>query len=238
MSLGFGKWAGIHNTAEQQTRLARAQEAECTPLSICDGVGHFSGSSGEYLTTLGACQCVDFMRRKLPCKHIYRLAIELGEMEGTVKTDMQKVKHKVDHKDAMSLCDLVSIVENITNEAQIYLKDILLNILFRKKNPIKLKDKAELQAVISLGILEPCEGGYTIGQRAQKSIRKLYTYLIRKYDNESYFDLETGTMKECPKGAIFTATVSIDGNIESGMQFPDDEVTELLNLFNVNRCNK
>ena len=34
-----------------------------------------------YITALHKCTCYDFQERKLPCKHIYRLAVELGLIE-------------------------------------------------------------------------------------------------------------------------------------------------------------
>ncbi len=34
-----------------------------------------------YDTTLSHCDCYDFQNRQLPCKHIYRLAVELGIIE-------------------------------------------------------------------------------------------------------------------------------------------------------------
>lgn len=34
-----------------------------------------------YNTSLTNCDCLDFQARKLPCKHIYRLAVELGIIE-------------------------------------------------------------------------------------------------------------------------------------------------------------
>ena len=39
----------------------------------------FSSSSSlpYYTTSLSSCDCSDFQERKLPCKHIYRLAVEL-----------------------------------------------------------------------------------------------------------------------------------------------------------------
>lgn len=37
-----------------------------------------------YDTTLSSCTCYDFQKRHLPCKHIYRLAVELG-IVGIVK---------------------------------------------------------------------------------------------------------------------------------------------------------
>lgn len=34
-----------------------------------------------YTTSLSKCNCYDFQKRGLPCKHIYRLAVELGYIE-------------------------------------------------------------------------------------------------------------------------------------------------------------
>ena len=41
----------------------------------------YHGTSGKYKTALDGCTCEDFQQRKLPCKHIYRLAYELGIIE-------------------------------------------------------------------------------------------------------------------------------------------------------------
>lgn len=39
----------------------------------------FVGSSGEiYITSLSDCSCMDYNVRRKPCKHMYRLADELG----------------------------------------------------------------------------------------------------------------------------------------------------------------
>ena len=56
-----------------------------------------------YIATPVSCTCQDFAKRRLPCKHIYRLAIELGELGTAVRyaerhkafspiTDMQKYR--------------------------------------------------------------------------------------------------------------------------------------------------
>lgn len=48
----------------------------------------FSSSSDlpYYDTTLRSCTCYDFQERQLPCKHIYRLAVELGVVEIVKRT--------------------------------------------------------------------------------------------------------------------------------------------------------
>jgi hypothetical protein len=76
----FGNWdTKIHSSVDQQKRIANAAKGELTPLSIDADMqtGIFSGKHGQYETSLSACQCKDFSLRRLPCKHIYRLAYEL-----------------------------------------------------------------------------------------------------------------------------------------------------------------
>lgn len=64
-----------------------------------------------------------------------------------------------------------------------------------------------------------------------KVSRKIYTYLNRRDGVE--YDLDG---REIPKGAQFVATVSIDGTTSLSMEFPDDEITALLDRYGVNRC--
>ena len=45
-----------------------------------------------YDTTLSSCTCFDFEKRKLPCKHIYRLASELGFIEIIRRPSFDKEK--------------------------------------------------------------------------------------------------------------------------------------------------
>lgn len=56
-----------------------------------------------YDTSLKTCNCGDFQYRKLPCKHIYRLAVELGIIEiikrkpgGYDKAKLSEIKASAD----------------------------------------------------------------------------------------------------------------------------------------------
>lgn len=75
----WNQWDDIHSTSEQLKRQKKACEKGLSPLEInesdCNAV--FKGSSSKYTTTLSNCTCRDFALRKLPCKHMYRLAYEL-----------------------------------------------------------------------------------------------------------------------------------------------------------------
>lgn len=60
-------------------------------------------------------------------------------------------------------------------------------------------------------------------------VRKIYRYLIRKYDTEDLFDGEK--IVSVPKGAKYSMETC-------RFEFPDDDVTQLLNKYNANLLNK
>lgn len=78
----WAAWSNvIADTAAVEARKQRACEYVLTPLSINAGRGcaTFMGqSAAQYHTSLKDCECQDFIRRLCPCKHMYRLAHELG----------------------------------------------------------------------------------------------------------------------------------------------------------------
>lgn len=81
----FADWdTSIQMYPGQIERFERALSDKMSPLSVDSEkqVGIFDGSGANpYETTLISCTCSDFIRRKLPCKHIYRLAVELGAID-------------------------------------------------------------------------------------------------------------------------------------------------------------
>lgn len=122
----FGNWPeDIHATAEQQKRLESAKSPKTTPICIekesKEGIFPGRGSS-DYHTTLEFCTCVDFARRKLPCKHIYRLAIELGKLKESVQIGINKnilIKSQIEFKDA------IAELENLSDNCQYIFKNFL-----------------------------------------------------------------------------------------------------------------
>lgn len=74
-----------------------------------------------------------------------------------------------------------------------------------------------------------------ISPALQRVQRKLYTYLVRKYDTESCYDPDKDAFVEVPSGAAFVATVGTGGS-SLKMTFPEDEITALLDLYGCNRC--
>lgn len=70
---------------EEIKRIVSAQKISASKiqLDIDNKSCVISGSSETpYNVTLTSCTCGDFIARRLPCKHIYRLAIDLGILSG------------------------------------------------------------------------------------------------------------------------------------------------------------
>ncbi len=122
----FAKWpSSTHNTADQRKRLESARSSKTTPDSIdkmnCSGV--FAGSGkNPYTATLDSCTCGDFFHRQLPCKHMYRLAIELGLLNEPAESGINK--NTLDRQQ-FTLEDAVAELENLTEAAQRKLGEII-----------------------------------------------------------------------------------------------------------------
>lgn len=99
--MGFGIWDNnIHELPEQKKRFKSSLTSKLIPISVDKyaQTGQFNGSGKEpYNTTLKNCDCFDFKRRKMPCKHIYRLAIELGLID-TSHLDVEKGDYGTDDR--------------------------------------------------------------------------------------------------------------------------------------------
>lgn len=137
----------------------------------------------------------------------------------------------------LSLMDMVSDIENLSNNTQTFLKEALKNILYQTKGATLLISGADLEAILAIGILQEIDGKYDVSNRAKKNARKLYTYLTRKFDKESYLDAETFELVDIPKGSTFVSKINVmSGENSLSLEFPDDEITALLDMFDSNPC--
>ncbi len=72
----WGGWKyDIHNQTDQERRQERASEFDEDNATV-DYENQTAIVNG-YNVTLSSCSCKDFQERRLPCKHIYYLALEL-----------------------------------------------------------------------------------------------------------------------------------------------------------------
>ena len=152
--------AETHTTEFAQKRIKSAKSSKTTPVKVDkeDLYGYFQGSSGRYETFLDNCPCGDFRRYNLPCKHIYRLAIELGVMDEQAQSDTRAIL--APRKERYSIDEQIDSVEELTEDEQKHLKYIAGCV--SNENPIlSTKVCEELKAIIEKGIVEDVtQGGY------------------------------------------------------------------------------
>lgn len=144
--------SSIHESDYAAKRIKSAKSAKLTPVKIdpVDCYGYFQGAHGRYETWLDSCPCGDFIRSKLPCKHIYRLAIELGVMDEDASTDQNAIPELNTRK--VSLSETLDIVETLSMEAQYALLGIAYSTT--SKDPFKQIDADEIaDELIESGII-------------------------------------------------------------------------------------
>lgn len=80
------KWEeSVHYSEKQAERLSRAvnDDLKIKYINQKHGCGFIIGTKGEqYNVFLDHCSCPDYKRRQKPCKHMYRLALEIGIIDG------------------------------------------------------------------------------------------------------------------------------------------------------------
>ena len=164
-----------------------ALKADMTPTCIDGHTGYFSSRHGNYVVTLDNCVCGS---RTRPCKHQYRLAMELGLMSGVKPGDFihdpSKIKYKLDGVDFETAVDRI---EQLPTTAQKELFGILSSLFNGKVYSGTLSDdsaRALVDGNVLLWIDDPA--GYRLCTDLDKSSFMLDKYLRRKFQQDSYLD--------------------------------------------------
>lgn len=93
--MNFGNWdSDIHNNYEQVKRIGwiKRIKPENATINSDKKTAKIIGTDGTYTVTLDKCTCNDFAIRRLPCKHIYYLAFELGLLDDLPEIDKKAAK--------------------------------------------------------------------------------------------------------------------------------------------------
>lgn len=198
-------WSEIHSAPGQEKRLDSARAAACTPSQIFpdSGTAEFTGSRGVYQTSLNSCGCEDFRRRNLPCKHMYRLALELKLIPGPFASYLHG---GYDWKRVIEIVE--RLPDDVQREFAAHLKDSSAS-----SAPYRRKKHPEIDALISAEILMEYPEKETAKFKTVRMVedfmadkRRVSWYFSRKFSPPSYTDGE---------------------NILVG-EYPDDEVTAYL----------
>lgn len=135
------------------------------------------------------------------------------------------------------LKNAVAVVESLALDDQRLLRSLLSEAVYKKMPVHKIKKGESFDGLISAGLVIPVDEpiGVVLDPKLEKVHKKLCTYLSRRNEVEHYFDEEL-VEHEIPKGSQFVATVTIGAGSSLSLEFPDDEITALLDQYGVNRC--
>lgn len=158
----------IHAEDKQKSKQKKAVSSECKPIKLdrenCSAVISGSEKGQFYETDLIECTCISYKRELVPCKHMYRLAYELGLMNAPLKLEYGYKK-----------IEALSLFDTIEKDAGRLFNSI-------SSNPIGeyfvINNSSELQQLISIGFVEICE---------DEIIRK--EMLLKKTSNEELYGM-------------------------------------------------
>lgn len=121
----FGSWPEQNAGPDEEKWLNSAQQSKTSPTSIDreHETEVFYGSGKlPYQTSLATCTCNDFVKRKKPCKHVYRLAMELGIIPLDYKTGRSSGER---NEAQISFEDSIALVEQLSEAAQKHVENML-----------------------------------------------------------------------------------------------------------------
>ena len=195
----------IHTTDYALKRIKSAQSVKLTPIRIdtTDFYGHFQGSHGRYETFLDYCPCGDFHRSHLPCKHIYRLAIELGLM--LIKAESNPSAIATPKNERASIDNTIDIVESLSIDAQQVLLDIARSV--SSSDPVReIYFNDIIKELIACGIIiDTAPNNHKINFKTKNDIIKLLDAENIPYSkNSKKCELEELCMQHIPQRAAET----------------------------------
>ena len=181
------KWNDVHSEPDQVKRLDSAKKADLTPVSVNveDGTARFKSKRREYVVSLDSCTCADFAMRGLPCKHMYRLALELGLVSGEYASYVHG---------GYTWKQAVEIIEEYPIELQQYFYNNCFYKSMRKKEPFRIKKAPELDLLIQCGFVveypekeTPCYKTISVIEDFFVNKQKVHYYFSRKFRPKTYF---------------------------------------------------
>ena len=216
----FGPWSeNDHIGQRQENAIKAAQTAKISPMpgtvDTETQTAVFWGSGRDmYQTTLASCTCGAF-RGTAPCKHIYRLAMELGIIHlpyrtGTPKGELLQTQ--------MHWRDAVEEIEKLPDGAQF---DIMRSYYCGTIE----SGGTDAEAMRACPLLEETGGGsFRMIDNLTTARGTVIRYLRQKYD----WDIDPLTGERYPHGSYLAADMKF--------HFSDDYIAKELTRRGHNRC--
>lgn len=100
----------------QARRFERAEKTNLLSIDRKNEKARFRGSEGElYNTSKTSCECMDFRQRGGPCKHIYRLWLELGLADCSLQEKKVDSPFTAESKKGFSVMCLFSFIMGLAS---------------------------------------------------------------------------------------------------------------------------
>lgn len=173
------QWDNAHMEQKQINSKKSASKTKFIEINKIDGTAIFIGNKGEkHDTSLSRCSCFAFGKGHQPCKHMYRLASELGITEHI--------------KEVADIESIMQIVKQLPEET----KSKLATLCYRyrkdseRKPPIKIYRELA-QPLLGAGICkitaEPkTKGSKTIDIELADNVAELSGKIKRRLDMKQY----------------------------------------------------
>ena len=166
---GWDFWKNeIHSEKKQVIKQKKAIESECKPKKINEddfsAIFIASKDNSYYETYLSECTCPSFKRELVPCKHMYRLAYELG-----FAVPPAKLEYGYKKREALVLFN------DIDKEASELFKSISD---YEIEEKFLIEDSPQIQQLICIGFVDVCEDENTALKLILQNIKKDDLFLM------------------------------------------------------------
>lgn len=141
----------------------KALTDDVTPLSLDteNGTAEFEGKHGHYAASLEGCPCG---ARPKPCKHMYRIAMELGIMPGKPASNTSKViARQATHEAGVTSGSVRRTMQGLDHDALSLLDTVACHCLSNGKmggSPILVLRTPAVAQLVNLGLAEETIGDY------------------------------------------------------------------------------
>ena len=145
-------WTQEQSLHEQPDQVKRQKNALRLNVEKIDTETQ-SGIINEYAVSLSECSCQDYKMRHMPCKHMYRLAHELGcfHLDGAIVNDPTTKNSAALQKDKKNL---EQDIDNLSKDDKEFLHSVLYKYLYRNHAPlVAFKEDVPL-SLCDVGLLD------------------------------------------------------------------------------------
>jgi hypothetical protein len=141
---------------EQRVRQRNARKCVIIDIDVENQTATFKSSVAKpYSTTLESCTCHDFGMRKLPCKHIYRLAHECGKFDLDNVPDGYSTRQCSYHYSRKLTTEESERLDNLTQEAALILRGLINEWISMSRNEWLFdRENSRLMELVDSGFME------------------------------------------------------------------------------------